>query len=404
MKIYIYRRLFLLLCCACSVIATAQTNHAQHTTNKIELGTSSAVDAQGRWWVASKAARGGDKNSDTIVLEMSTDAGQTWSMPTPIDTINEAIAADGESRPKIAFGSKGELFIAYNKPLAKPYTGDIRFVRSLDGGVHFSTPVTVHANRDLITHRFESMILDASGRIYIAWIDKRDAEAARARKEKYAGAAIYYAVSDDAGASFQGDFKLAEHSCECCRIALALNPAGMPVAMWRHVFAPNVRDHGMATFSADGVAQPMTRVTFDDWRIDACPHHGPALAFADDGTRHQTWFNVKGEQGGVFYAAASPDGVLGKPIRLGSAQAEHADVMVQGRQIILVWKQFNGTATSMFSRASLDGGASWQEREIASTKGHSDQPHLLRTSTGIALQWRTLHEGLRLKLIESEKW
>lgn len=56
----------------------------------------------------------------------------------------------------------------------------------------FSPLITVHSNRDEITHRFESMIVDTSGRIFIAWIDKRDAEAARAKKEKYAGAAIYY--------------------------------------------------------------------------------------------------------------------------------------------------------------------------------------------------------------------
>mgnify|MGYP003344883948 CR=1 FL=1 len=37
----------------------------------------------------------------------------------------------------------------------------------------------------------------------------------------YRGAALYYAVSSDAGATFAGDFKAADHTCECCRIALA---------------------------------------------------------------------------------------------------------------------------------------------------------------------------------------
>ena len=37
---------------------------------------------------------------------------------------------------------------------------------------------------------------------------------------KYRGAAVYFAVSDNQGASFRGDFKLADYSCECCRIAM----------------------------------------------------------------------------------------------------------------------------------------------------------------------------------------
>ena len=37
--------------------------------------------------------------------------------------------------------------------------------------------------------------------------------------------------SDDGGASFGPDIKLAEHSCECCRIALSLDGQGGVVAI-----------------------------------------------------------------------------------------------------------------------------------------------------------------------------
>ena len=375
-----------------AVPAGAQMHHAQ--TSKIELGTSSALDGQGRLWIASREA--GPGKADYVVLQHSSDTGRTWSTPQRVQQTPEPISADGENRPKLAFGIHGEIYVAYTKPLAKPYTGEIRFARSLDGGRSFSAPVTVHANRDQITHRFESMIVDRQGRIYIAWIDKRDAEAARSANEKYRGAALYYAVSNDAGASFNGDLKIADHSCECCRIALALNPAGKPVALWRHVFEPNARDHALAELTPDGAVLPLIRASFDDWRIDACPHQGPALAYAQDGTRHQTWFNLKGDEGGVFYAAASPAGALGKPVRLGDAQAAHADVMVDGATVALAWKQFNGSATVIFGKVSRDGGATWRERALASTSGNSDQPHLQRMPSGIALLWRTQQEGVRI--------
>lgn len=386
-----------------SLDVAAQAQHANHNMaagKKIELGTAVAADAKGRFWAASKET---DGDAQYVVLQASDDNGKTWSAPKRIQNEPEAISANGENRPKLAFGSHGELYITYTKPLAKPYTGEIRFVRSLDGGKTFLPPMVVHANRDEITHRFESMIVDRTGRIYVAWIDKRDAVAAGARKEKYTGAALYYAVSEDGGASFKGDYKVADHTCECCRIALALKPDGRPVALWRHVFAPNARDHAMAELTPTGKVKTPSRASFDNWRVDACPHHGPSLAYGEDGTRHQVWFNVKDDEGGVFYAAATPQGNLGTPIRLGSAQAAHADVAVDGKTVVLAWKQFDGKSTAILARISNDGGLTWRDLELARTEKDSDHPHLLNSPAGIVLAWRTQADGVRLVPATPEK-
>jgi hypothetical protein len=273
-------------------------------------------------------------------------------------------------------------------------------VRSLDGGKTFSVPVTVHADRTVTVHSFESLLVDGAGRVYVAWIDGRDAAAAKAGHASYSGSAVYYAVSNDSGASFHGDYKLADHSCECCRIGLALNAQGTPVAMWRHVFAPNIRDHALAELDPAGKARPLQRATFDDWRIDACPHHGPSVAYAADGTRHQVWFNGKeGDGGGALYAKADARGVLGKPVSLGSAQASHPDVLVRGKNVAVVWQQFDGTSTAIRGRLSDDGGATWHEQELARTSGDSDRPHLVSSPSATILVWRTQNEGIRVLVL-----
>jgi hypothetical protein len=390
--------LALILLTACSAGgAWAQDHGAGHRGMRPEqgLGTSGAFDPQGRLWVARTEPAQGQPGAAYVVLQMSSDTGKTWSAPKRVQEVPEAIEAAGESRPKLAFGSNGQVYVTYTHPLGKPYTGEIRFARSVDGGQSFSAPSTVHSSRDLITHRFDSLIVDKTGRVYVAWIDKRDGEAARSRQQQYAGAAVYYAVSDDGGAHFKGDYKLADHSCECCRIALALDPAGEPVALWRAVFDTNVRDHAVAKLPADGVAPAAARATFDNWHIDACPHHGPSLAFAGDGTRHQVWFDVKGDEGGVFYASAPPNGQPGTPLRLGTDQAEHGEVVVLGHNVAVVWKQFNGTTTDIMLRLSSDDGKTWHEKRLASTAGNSDHPHLVRGSASIVLLWRTQDEGIR---------
>lgn len=397
--------IFIIPSFAMSDATTQQGGSHQHGAashgKSLDLGTSAAIDKDGRIWIVGKQTSDGGQ---FVVLQNSKDMGRTWSTPQRIQKTPEPVAANGEARPHIAFGNNGEIYITYTKPVAFPHIGDIRFVRSLDGGRTFSEPTTVHANRDVITHSFESMVVDRAGRIYVAWIDGRDSVVAKAKQGRYVGSAVYYAVSVDSGASFKGDYKVADHSCECCRIGLAVNPQGTQVAMWRHVFEPNIRDHAMAELGHDGKTQPVQRVTFDDWRIDACPHHGPSIAYGADGARYQVWFNGKeGDDSGALYAQEGADGVLDKPTILGSPQASHPDVAVEGRQVVVVWKQFDGTSTAILGRISDDGGATWQEQEFARTAADSDQPHLVTSASVITLVWRTQNEGIRVISVSKGK-
>jgi hypothetical protein len=370
--------------------AAAHDAH-QHAAATAELGTSAAMDAHGRLWAVARDVTAA--GAPTLVLRTSADLGAHWSAPRQV--VQEAITARGEERPKLAFGPRGELYLLYTSPAGakNPHLGDIRFVRSTDGGRTFSAPLTVHANRDAIVHSFGAMIVDREGRLFVAWIDNRGREAATARGQPYAGNALYYAVSDDGGRSFRGDYPVADNSCECCRIALALNPQGRPVAMWRHVYTPNVRDHALAELGVDGKPGPAVRVTFDDWRVDACPHHGPSLSYGADGARHQVWFNGKeGAGGGVQYARAGDR----QAVTLGGAQAEHADVLASGRRVAVVWKEFDGQATAIRAKLSADGGRTWRESRLAATTGDSDKPFLIDGRAGPLLVWRTRDEGIRV--------
>jgi len=219
----------------------------------------------------------------------------------------------------------------------------------------------------------------------VTWIDKRDLHAAQAAKRDYAGAAIYYAYSTDRGATWQGDFKLADHTCECCRIALSLDPQGRPAALWRHVFDPSERDHAFAILTR-GESPKVTRATYDRWNVDACPHHGPGLALGRDGTRHAVWFNQVDGAGRVFYGrltSGQPTHV--KPLPAGAA---HADVAAAGNVVAVAWKRFDGESTRVESWVSSNGGLDFAPGPALSTSGESDQPRLLVANGDIVLVWR----------------
>lgn len=334
----------------------------------IEQNASAAFDSQGRLWVV-------HRDAGHIAVSRSPDLGTHWSRPLRITRSPEAVDTGGDARPKIAIGTRDEIYVTWTRPLAKPYTGEIRFARSIDGGASFTAPVVVHADRQPITHRFDSIAVNEAGQVFVAWIDKRDQEKLRGSRTPYRGAAVYWAVSDDRGASFRGDFKLADHSCECCRIALAPQDDGSVLAFWRHVFEPNVRDHALGILTADGRSEPIQRATRDDWRIDVCPHHGGAIARDAEKQVHAVWFTGAGD-GGIFYGRPGSTGPLDQR-RIGGPSAEHADIAASGNRLAIAWKEFDGRQSRLRALRSDDAGTNWRDIELAATAGPSGHPMVL---------------------------
>lgn len=385
------RALLALALCG-ATIAWAQHEHG---AAKPALAVSSVFDSEGRVWRAEVRER-------HVWVSRSQDQGRSFSTPARVNATPENIAADGENRPKIAVTPEGRIYVSWTQSLDKPYTGNVRFSRSLDGGKTFSAPITVNDNHELISHRFETLLVDAAGRIHLAWLDKRDVAAAQAAGQAYAGAALYYALSTDGGQSFGPNQRLAANSCECCRVAMALDGDGMPLVFWRHVFGRNVRDH--ALLKLDGRSTPI-RVSHDEWEIDACPHHGPALAVAADGSRHLAWFDDAPERHGLFYARMEPDGRLSPPMSFGhyAAQAAHPSVLAAGAQIWLAWKEFDGERAVVRAMNSADGGRSWHTpHRMADTAGASDHPLLIADGSRAYLSWNTAQEGYRLLPVAEE--
>jgi len=192
--------------------------HEAHTHNSAsKLAVSVMFDQQGQLWRASVA-------DGIVYVDSSSDQGKTFTPKVAVNQAPQKVAARGEARPKIAIGPQGYVYLTWTQGLAKRFTGYVWFARSIDGGKSFEKPKIVHQDRAEITHRFDALNVAPDGKITVAWVDKRDLEAAKKTNQPYTGAAIYYAVSTDNGASFQKEKKLVDSSCECCRIALTTKP------------------------------------------------------------------------------------------------------------------------------------------------------------------------------------
>ena len=363
------RSLFFLLLLTSAVRADHPAHAHAAGPGSAELGATAAYDDSGVVWAVHRVA-------GHIAVSRSEDNGASWSNPVLVTRAPEPIDAGMDARPKIAVGPGGEIYVTWTQPLAEPFTGEILFARSVDQGRTFTTPMIVHRDRQVITHRFDALAVNEQGQVFVAWIDKRDQVAAKNRGQAYVGAAVYYAVSHDRGLSFQGDYKVADHCCECCRISLATQKDGSVVAFWRHIFGTNIRDHAITTLTAGGCAGDVRRVTFEDWAIEGCPHHGPSVAVDADGQLHGVWFSGAPERRGVYYGrlGAAPDEARR---RLGERLAANADVAVQGRALAVVWKESSGGQTRLCAEVSADGGQTWRKVDVGSVVGGIDQPKLL---------------------------
>lgn len=359
-----------------ALLACGVANAQHHGAPRPALGASAAVDERGRLWVAYS-------EGPQVLLRTSTDAGLTWDAPRKVNAEPETLDTSGDARPKVALGSSGEVFVAWTRGRGRGHVGDVRFARSLDAGASFEAPVTVHADRQEIQHSFESLAVTPQGRIYLAWIDRRDGRTG-----------LYFTVSDDRGATFRRERPAGPGACECCRTALVAQADGTTLAFWRHVFEPDLRDHALARLDADKGAGGLRRATFDGWRTTACPHHGPSIAQGAGGL-HAVWFTGAPGKEGVYYGRLADDRVDGQR-RVGGDGAAHADLAASGERVAIAWKEFDGKVSRLKALRSDDSGATWRESELASDDGPNGQPVVVARGGAFVVVWNSRAHPLRV--------
>lgn len=396
----------LLLFCLSLLLATAhaQDRHAHDMHARWQslhasrggLAVSLAADSSNALWRVE--ARGGH-----LWVSRSTDQGQYFSTPVQVNAEPETVLAEGQNRPQIAVlepaGAAPVVVVAWSRAREKVLASEVRLARSDNGGASYAPPRTVNDDgRSDIGHSFVALAAQGT-RLTLAWIDARAAQAARAaaggQKDAYSGSAIYVAESADAGASFAANRKLADHSCECCQLALANPPAGAPLLLWRHIFEGTQRDFALADVASGAIS----RASHDNWAIQACPHHGGDIAVAPDGTRHWAWFTGAAQAPGLHYRQQR-NGALSAPQPVGNpdAQAGYPVIWAGAAQDVhLAWREFIDGAYALRSRKSQDGGRTWSaDRTIATSRHAADIPRFVRAAARPLLAWNTHDEGMRV--------
>jgi hypothetical protein len=385
--------------------AYGQMGHSNHSEKSTPTKTSSAC--QGTGLECANAATPFFAPDGKLLLAwtangvvsvaQSTDSGKTLSPPVKIAEHGKSLDTGSDARPQIVTDQQGNIFLAYAFFKDSNWNAQINTTRSVDGGNTFSAPQSLV--QDGSSQRFPSVLLKSDDSIFISWVDKRLVAAAKQKGTPRLGGSIAYSSSADGGKTFQAEMIANESACECCRIGASLDEKNQVAIVYRAIFSGGIRDQASQVINSKG-AEPIRRVADDDWKTDACPHHGPSIAVSGSGKFHVTWFTQGAKRAGVFYANSINQGVsYSTPLKIGAegANVSRPYLFASANQVWLVWKEFDGKASSIYLKQSYDDGVTWSEaRLLAKTVGYSDHPLLVGQGQTIFLSWLTRADGYQL--------
>jgi hypothetical protein len=247
-------------------------------------------------WVAS-----GDGGSD-VFAAVSEDGGSHFGTPVRVNDRARDASGNGEQPPRVVIKDGSITVVWVSK---RDGVSGIRAAQSLDGGRSFSTARTISPDGVTGARGWESATIDDAGVVHAAWLDGRHAQPSPAvSRPASAGQAAPMSPGarhvhgdmrqDIVHAMWRGgdavvETPVADNVCFCCKTGVAARGNDVFV-VWRHLFPGGVRDIAIAR-STDGGRTFLApaRVSADEWKIDACPDDGPALAIDGSGAIHVTW-------------------------------------------------------------------------------------------------------------------
>ena len=266
-------------------------------------------------WIASS-----DAGAD-VFTAVSEDGGRTFGAPVRVNDVAGDAGGNGEQPPRVVL-KKGAIAVVWVSK--RQGVAGIRAARSTDGGRTFPAARTISPDGVTGARGWESAAIDDAGVIHAAWLDGRHASPspavtrpASAEQAQPSPAAARPAVAPKPDASAGGakhvhgaghapmrqdivhamwrdgeaivETPVADNVCFCCKTGVAAHGSDVFV-VWRHLFPGGVRDIAIARSADSGrtFGAPV-RVSADDWKIDACPDDGPALAIDGGGAIYVAW-------------------------------------------------------------------------------------------------------------------
>ena len=326
---------------------------------KSVVGPSVQIDQQG---IVSAAWVEEDKETRTILFARSEQPGGPLGKPVSVNQPTDDVYYRQESPALAVHGN--EVFITWSQTHPKitpdkPFSGELRLSKSMDGGHSFMPSILVNDDGQVIQHAFDSIQIAPDGAVHMAWIDAREG-----RKEP----GTFVARSTDHGRSIAPNLKIDDETCVCCRTAVATSADGVVYVAWRKIFDGNIRET-VVSRSLDGgrtFSSPVV-VGHDQWVYPACPHRPASLGVDRQGRLYVVWYTEGADEMPAVYLAYSDDQgetFSGKKQlnRSKGTFPDHPQMAVDpAGRIAVIWEEQSPVRREVVVSYSLDRGRSFND-------------------------------------------
>lgn len=306
--------------------------------------------------------------------------------------------------PSLAVAHDGRIVAHWlDKSAASTYAYDVVTRVSDDDGLSWTPPSSPHHDDTPTEHGFVSYFANPAG-LGMAWLDGRNTGGGHDHHESAAGAmTLRSAILDQAG-DWQPSIELDARVCDCCQTDAAMTAQG-PVVVYRNRSDDEVRDIAIIRQSsgkANGAWSEPAIVHADNWKIEACPVNGPAVA-AVDNQLAVAWFTMADDEPAVRVAVSDDAGAsFAAPIRLDQDQPlGRVDVgMLGDGRAVASWLETDAFAETRVHLAVIESGQVTHRSELGDTvpaRG-SGFPRMVISDDKVFVVWREVDEtDARLK-------
>jgi len=263
------------------------------------------------------------------------------------------------------------------------------YVSSSTDGLHWSQPLMANQDRRPVQHGLVSMIGSGSGEASLFWLETP-------KGEDGPGYLMRSVVS--ANGKETKEEAIDTDVCSCCSTAVAKIDKGLVVAYRGHT-PDDIRDISVVRFDGGHWTQPKN-VHADNWKLDACPVNGPALA-AKGNEVVVSWFTGAQDSPRTEIAFSPDNGsTFGKAavVSTGHSQGLTAVALDGNGGAVVSWIEQGsepgseqGNATSrLLVRAVDKGGAAGPVLQVATgSRTELGYPRLVQTGNSTLIAWGT---------------
>jgi hypothetical protein len=310
-----------------------------------------------------------ERSGQTATLKLAERTTSGWSEARAVASGTDWFVnwADVPSVLRLADGTLAAHWLQKSGP--STYAYDVRLSHSADNGKTWSPSFRPHSDGTQTEHGFASLLQMPGAGLGVLWLD------GRATGGGHQGHGSGGAMSVRFGAFDRHWKQTAEtavdlRACDCCPTAAAATSDGI-LAAFRDRSDEDVRDISVTRLEGGRWTAP-TPVHRDNWRIQACPVNGPAIAAAGPHVA-VAWFTAEGDRPRTLVAFSKDAGrTFGSPVRIddgvslgrvdvellsdGSALVSHIEQADQRAQFRVRRVDPSATLSPSVTVAGIDAG------------------------------------------------